>query len=102
MAPGGTGRESEGNVFIGKLGYAAWRALVAPLSGAQAEPARRPGRARVGLSRTAAYSVHKQRRAKRPASCGLVYRDLPILDRAGLANRAAELNAIACHVLDSD
>ncbi|MCH8949146.1 MAG: serine hydrolase [Chloroflexi bacterium] len=30
MAPGGSGRESEGNVLIGKLGYAAWRALVAP------------------------------------------------------------------------
>ncbi len=30
MAPGGSGRESEGNVFIGKLGYAAWRALAAP------------------------------------------------------------------------
>ena len=39
MAPGGTGRESEGNVFIGKLGYASWRALAAPISGAQAEPA---------------------------------------------------------------
>ncbi len=39
MAPGGTGRESEGNVLIGKLGYAAWRALVAPESNAQAEPA---------------------------------------------------------------
>ena len=31
MAPGGTGRESEGNVHIGRLGYAAWRALVAPV-----------------------------------------------------------------------
>lgn len=30
MAPGGTGRESEGNVHIGKLGYVAWRALAAP------------------------------------------------------------------------
>ncbi|MCH8066090.1 MAG: serine hydrolase [Chloroflexi bacterium] len=30
MAPGGTGRESEGNVHIGRLGYAAWRALAAP------------------------------------------------------------------------
>ena len=30
MEPGGTGRESEGNVLIGKLGYAAWRALAAP------------------------------------------------------------------------
>ena len=29
MAAGGTGRESEGNVLIGKLGYAAWRALAA-------------------------------------------------------------------------
>ncbi|MCH7697884.1 MAG: serine hydrolase [Chloroflexi bacterium] len=30
---GGTGRESEGNVLLGKLGYAAWRALAAPESG---------------------------------------------------------------------
>lgn len=29
LAAGGTGRESEGNVLIGELGYAAWRALVA-------------------------------------------------------------------------
>ena len=28
-AAGGTGRESEGNVLIGELGYAAWRALAA-------------------------------------------------------------------------
>ena len=28
---GGAGRESEGNVFIGRLGYAAWRALAAPV-----------------------------------------------------------------------
>lgn len=27
---GGTARESEGNVLLGKLGYAAWRALAAP------------------------------------------------------------------------
>ena len=30
---GGTGRESEGNVFLGKLGGAAWRALAAPEGG---------------------------------------------------------------------
>ena len=30
MAPGGTGRESEGNELIGKLGYTAWMALAAP------------------------------------------------------------------------
>ena len=30
MAAGGTGRESEGNELIGKLGYSAWRALAAP------------------------------------------------------------------------
>ena len=29
MAGGGTGRESEGNVTLGRLGYAAWRALAA-------------------------------------------------------------------------
>ncbi len=29
-APGGTGRESEGNELIGKLGYTAWMALAAP------------------------------------------------------------------------
>jgi beta-lactamase class A len=29
-AAGGTGRESEGNVVLGRLGYAAWRALAAP------------------------------------------------------------------------
>ncbi len=28
--PGGTGRESEGNVLLGKLGFAAWDALAAP------------------------------------------------------------------------
>ena len=27
---GGTGRESEGNVLLGRLGYAAWKALAAP------------------------------------------------------------------------
>ena len=30
MAQGGTGRESEGNELIGKLGYSAWKALAAP------------------------------------------------------------------------
>ncbi len=30
LAPGGAGRESEGNELIGKLGYSAWRALAAP------------------------------------------------------------------------
>jgi beta-lactamase class A len=30
LAPGGSGRESEGNVTLGRLGYAAWRALAAP------------------------------------------------------------------------
>jgi hypothetical protein len=28
-AAGGTGRESAGNVLLGRLGYAAWRALAA-------------------------------------------------------------------------
>ncbi len=30
MAGGGTGREAEGNVLVGELGYAAWKALAAP------------------------------------------------------------------------
>ena len=30
---GGTGRESEGNVLLGKLGFAAWTALAAPDGG---------------------------------------------------------------------
>ena len=30
---GGTGRESEGNVLLGKLGYAAWKELAAPNDG---------------------------------------------------------------------
>ena len=30
---GGTGRESGGNVLLGKLGYAAWQELAAPGNG---------------------------------------------------------------------